>query len=233
MQYAFYPPSASGAISGSVTVTNFPASQTVNGTVTANQGTGGVSAWKVDGSAVTQPVSGTVAVSNFPGTQVVSGTVAISGTVPVSGTFFQATQPVSAAALPLPTGASTSALQSSGNTSLASIDTKLTSPLAVRATPVTPGALTVTQAAVAVGTSAVRLTVSGSAPSATRVAMTATMDPLSSANFYVGSSSVSSTGATRGIPLVGGQAFTLNDSASDYYVISDTASQTFFIVEEQ
>lgn len=34
--------------------------------------------------------------------------------VPVSGTFYQATQPVSAAALPLPTGASTSALQGGG-----------------------------------------------------------------------------------------------------------------------
>lgn len=40
-----------------------------------DQGTGGASAWKVDGSAVTQPVSGTVAVSNFPATQPVSGTV--------------------------------------------------------------------------------------------------------------------------------------------------------------
>lgn len=35
----------------------------------------------------------------------------IGGTVAVSGTFFQATQPVSAAALPLPAGAATSALQ--------------------------------------------------------------------------------------------------------------------------
>ena len=52
---------------------------------------------KVDGSAVTQPVS---------------------------GTFWQATQPVSAASLPLPSGASTSALQTTGNTSLSSIDTK-------------------------------------------------------------------------------------------------------------
>lgn len=55
-------------------------------------------AMKVDGSAVTQPVS---------------------------GTFWQATQPVSAASLPLPTGASTSAKQDTGNTSLASIDGKI------------------------------------------------------------------------------------------------------------
>jgi len=59
--------------------------------------------------------------------------------VPVSGTFWQATQPVSgtvtanagsgtqavsAASLPLPSGASTSALQTTGNSSLSSIDGK-------------------------------------------------------------------------------------------------------------
>lgn len=45
----------------------------------------------------------------------------------------QSTTPwvVSAASLPLPTGAATSALQTTGNASLASIDTKLTSPLSV------------------------------------------------------------------------------------------------------
>src|SRR6185503_13808653 len=58
----------------------------------------------------TQPISGTVAVSNFPATQPVSGTVTATGpltdaqlratAVPVSGTFWQTTQPVSLAALP-------------------------------------------------------------------------------------------------------------------------------------
>ena len=143
----------------------------------------------------TQPVSGTVSVSNFPATQPVSGTVAatqsgtwnigtltsITNPVAVTGTFFQATQPVSLASLPplatgsnvigsisntsfiatqataaslnatvvgtgtflvqatqsgtwninnvsgtisLPTGASTSALQTTGNSSLSSIDSK-------------------------------------------------------------------------------------------------------------
>jgi hypothetical protein len=62
---------------GSVTVTNFPA---------------------------TQPVSGTIGVNNFPATQPVSGTF-WQATQPVSGTFWQATQPISAASLPLPTGA--------------------------------------------------------------------------------------------------------------------------------
>ena len=58
-----------------------------------------MTALKVDGSAVTQPVS---------------------------GTFFQATQPISASSLPLPSGAATSSLQGTGNTSLSSIDSKIT-----------------------------------------------------------------------------------------------------------
>lgn len=84
-------------------------------TVTANQGAAGTAAWKVDGSGVTQPVS-------------VSGTVPVSGTVAVTGAY-QATQPVSiaatlpvsAATLPLPAGASTAALQGTGNASLATL----------------------------------------------------------------------------------------------------------------
>jgi hypothetical protein len=55
----------------------------------------------VDGSGVTQPVSGSVSVSNFP-----------------------ATQPISAASLPLPSGAATSANQTTANSSLSSIDSK-------------------------------------------------------------------------------------------------------------
>lgn len=71
------------------------------------------------------------ALGDSSGRQIVNinGTVPVSGTFwqatqPVSGTFFQTTQPISAAALPLPTGASTSALQTTGNTSVGSIDTK-------------------------------------------------------------------------------------------------------------
>lgn len=45
--------------------------------------------------------------------------------IPVTGTFYQATQPVSAASLPLPTGAATATLQGTGNTSLSSIDGKI------------------------------------------------------------------------------------------------------------
>jgi len=44
------------------------------------------------------------------------------------------TQPISAVSLPLPTGAATAALQTTGNASLASIDTKLTNPLPISGT---------------------------------------------------------------------------------------------------
>lgn len=71
------------------------------------------------------PVSGTF----WQATQPVS--VATMPITPVTGTFWQATQPVSAAALPLPSGAATSAEQVTTNASLSSIDSKLTSPLTV------------------------------------------------------------------------------------------------------
>lgn len=71
-------------VSGSVAISNLPATQPVSGTF----------------YQATQPVSGTVAVS---GTIPVS--LATAPTTPVTGTFYQATQPISAASLPLPSGA--------------------------------------------------------------------------------------------------------------------------------
>jgi hypothetical protein len=72
--------------------------------------------------ATALPVSGTF----FQATQPVSiaATVAVSG--PLTDTQLRATAvPISAASLPLPSGAATSALQTSGNSSLTSIDGKL------------------------------------------------------------------------------------------------------------
>jgi hypothetical protein len=134
-------------VSGTVAVSNFPATQPVSAaslplpagaSTAANQATANaalddilaaLSATLAVGGTVsisnlpaTQPVSGTVAVSNFPGTQPVSGPLTDdelrAAAVPVSGTFWQATQPVSAAALPLPAGAATEA-------TIAALDGKL------------------------------------------------------------------------------------------------------------
>lgn len=209
----------------------------------------------------------------------------------------------------LPTGASTSALQTSGNASLASIDTKtpaLGQALAAASVPIvltaaqlttltpltsvtvtqatgsnlhvvsdagtaiigkvgidqttpgttngvqinaalpagtnnigktsaiatTPTAGTVTQAAITIGTTAVRLTVSGSAPSATRSVLVFTPDSASTAKFYIGTSTVTNSGATRGIQISAGQTFTANSDAGDYYVIASVAAQTGYVMEQ-
>ncbi len=214
--------------------------------ILANQ-TNGTQVTSVNNFPATQPVSGTVTVvqptaANLNAT-VVGTVTADAGT----GTFA-----VSAASLPLPTGAATSALQTTGNTSLSSILTNQTNgtqtavvsqPTAanlnatvvgtINAKAATPTALTITQAAVAVGTSAVRLTVSGSAPSATRVLLVITPDSLSTAKFYIGSSSVTPTSSTRGPEITAGQSFIANSDAGDYWIVSDTAAQTVYVMEQQ
>ena len=108
---------------GAVTVTNFPSSQPVSGTVAATQsgawnvGLTGSPSVAVTNFPATQPVSQggafNVSVTNFPATQPVSGTVSVAN--------FPATQPISAASLPLPSGAATSANQSTEIASLGTI----------------------------------------------------------------------------------------------------------------
>ncbi len=66
---------------------------------------------RVDGSGVTQPVSGTVTANIGTAPTLVVQGLAGGTAIPVSGTFFQATQPISAASLPLPTGASSAVNQ--------------------------------------------------------------------------------------------------------------------------
>jgi hypothetical protein len=106
----------------------------VSGTVTANTGLSQpLTDTQLRASAV--PISGTVAISNS--SLEISNDV--GNPVPVTGTFWQATQPVSASSLPLPSGAATSGLQTTANTSLSNIDTKtpaLGQALAAASTPV-------------------------------------------------------------------------------------------------
>jgi hypothetical protein len=71
-------------------------------------------ALKVDGSAVTQPISGNVGITGTPNVNVTNASLAIT-----------------AASLPLPASASTSALQTTGNSSLSSIDSKIPTGLTV------------------------------------------------------------------------------------------------------
>lgn len=129
-------------VSGTVTADQGTTPWTVDGTVIANQGT---TPWVVDGSGVTQPVSGTITanqgtspwiIGDGGGSLTVDGSLGrtwtlasgtdsatvVQGTSPWIVDGSATTQPISAAALPLPAGASTSALQTAGNASLTSID---------------------------------------------------------------------------------------------------------------
>lgn len=99
---------------------------TVDGTVTANAGTG---TFAISAAALPLPsgasTEATLSALNAKVTAVNTGAVVISSSA-------------------LPSGASTSALQTTGNTSLASIDSKLTNPLPISATslPLPTGAAT-------------------------------------------------------------------------------------------
>ena len=122
----------------SVTVTNFPSSQTVSGTVIANAGTNlNTSLLALDATvakdasvnSLLKPSSTLAAVTTLGS---VTNTVTVKADALANQTnAFKVdgsatTQPVSAATLPLPIGAATSAAQTTGNASVASIDTKLT-----------------------------------------------------------------------------------------------------------
>lgn len=95
---------ATQPVSGSVSVSNFPATQPVSGTV-----------------STTPPANASTNVAQLGGSAVVTGTGTAGAGIPrvtVSSDSFPATQAVSAASLPLPTGAATSTLQSTINTTL-------------------------------------------------------------------------------------------------------------------
>lgn len=179
-------------------------------------------------------------IAQFGGVTVSLGSKVSASSMPVVIASDQGTVPVSAASLPLPTGAATSANQATEIASLATIATNTTG-LATSANQTngtqksqaaTPTALTITQAAITVGTTAVRLTVSGSAPASTRVVLVATPDVASTATFYIGSSTVTNSGATRGVEIVAGQSFIANSDAGDYWIISSLAAQTVTVMEQ-
>lgn len=101
------------------------------------------------------------------------------------------------------------------------------------AIPTTPGvkaAVTVKQAAITVGTTAVRLTTDAAAPSATRQNLMFMCDPASTANFYMGSSGVTTS---NGVQIFVGQNMIFKDDCNDYYIISDAAAQSVRVVEAE
>lgn len=260
--------SVGGALKVDASASTQPVSQ--SGTWTVQPGnTANTTAWLVTGTGGTFPAtqSGTWNIENISGTVSLPTGAATAAKQPALGTAGTAssdvitvqgiasmtalkvdgsavTQPVSAASLPLPTGAATEATLSaasaklpaalgqttmSGSMSVTLASDQSTVPVSQAA----PTAKTVKQAAVTVGTSAVRLTTDGSAPTAGRVLLRFRPDPTSSANFYYGSSSVTSSSTTRGIQVFPGESVEFSMDAGDYYIISDTAGQTVFVVEQE
>lgn len=106
----------STAVTGTVSVSNFPGSQvvtlastTITGSVAVTgtffQATQPVSLVSLPALSAGSAVIGHVVVDSAP-TTAVTGTVSVSGSVAVTGTFFQATQPVSLTSLPALTAGS-------------------------------------------------------------------------------------------------------------------------------
>lgn len=147
MEWVNQQSSGTGAPSGDVAVTNWPADQAVSGPLTDTE---------LRATAV--PVSGTF----WPGSQPVSGPltdtelratdvkVSLDGeSVSVTGAFYPATQPVSASALPLPDGAATATnqqgfIERSALNSLKRISTDASGRLRVSAESVASHAVTLT-----------------------------------------------------------------------------------------
>lgn len=139
------------------------------------------------------------------------------------------TQPVSAASLPLPSGAATGAKQDTGNTSLASIDAKLTNPLPVNGTvtSVLAGLAAFRTEQVTVGTSAVNLIPS---PLSNRSAMSMKVVTTNNAIVYVGNSS--GVTSSTGYALFNGDSLQLDMTPTgSVWAIASAAGQTVYIIE--
>lgn len=183
---------------------------------------------RVDGSGSTQPISGTVTAN--AGTNLNTSALALDTTV--SGLQVSQGSTTSGEKGPLIQGAVTTAAPSYTTAQTSPLSLTTDGSLRTSAKASTPTAGTVTQAAITVGTTAVRATVSGAAPSAARSVLLVSTDSSSSGKFYMGSSSVTSSGANRGFQLLAGDQVAFNSDAGDYYIISDTAGQTVYIVEQ-
>lgn len=79
-----------------------------------------------------------------------------------------------------------------------------------------------------VGTTPVRITHNGSAPDADRSKLMFRPDPDATGRFFVGSSGVTTA---NGLEVFPGESVEYNDDPNDYYIVSDIAAQTVFVLE--
>jgi hypothetical protein len=199
-----------------VSVANFPATQPVSGSVSiANFPT----SFQVSNFPATQPISGTVFVSNFPASQA------------VTGTFWQATQPISATALPLPSGAATAALQTQ-------ISGQLPASLGAKAS---AASLSVTFATDQAALPVLRRGVANIATGQKSVAQAATLVIPANATRYNAVLTTPTTGAyyvggptvlpTTGLYIASGGYYT-HESTAPLYVYAASGTMTFTYLDE-
>ena len=137
-------------VSGTVSINAIPAGTNAIGSITNTSFAATQSGtWNIGTVTNLSQLGGTAISMNTgvrdAGTQRV--TIATNDSVPVTGTFWQTTQPVSAAALPLPTGAATSAKQPAlGTAGTASADVITVQGIAGGVAQPVSGSVTVTQA---------------------------------------------------------------------------------------
>jgi len=217
------------AVTGPLTDTQLRATPVpISGTVS----TGGLTDTQLRATPV--PVSGTVtATGPLTDTQLRANPVPVSGTVTATGPLTDTQLRATAVATNQTQINGVTVATGSGTTNTGTQRVVLaTDQTSIPTSTGTPIAGTVSQAAVTVGTTAVRATVTGSAPVSTRKVLLVQPSTTSTATFYIGGSTVTTSGSTRGIPLSAGQTFTANSDAGDYYIISSVAAQTVFILEQ-
>ena len=147
----------------------------------------------------------------------------LAASIAVTGTFWQATQPVSAVSLPLPTGAATSANQSTEITSLASIVTN-TAVLGSKAV----GAANIATGQISVGSTATLIAAARTgAPGTGRVDIT--IVNWSTVDVFLGGSGVTTSNGMK-LPGVLGASITITVTSAIYGIVA-TGTESISYIE--
>lgn len=127
---------------------------------------------------------------------------------------------------PLPAG--TNAIGNIATVTTVAAVTSITNP--VTAAQSTAAAKTVKSAQVTVGTTAVRATTDGSAVTAGRVVLKVKPSIQNGGSIFIGPSTVTTS---NGLLILPAETMELNFDAGEYYLISDTAAQACYVLEQE
>ena len=195
-------------VTGSVSVTNFPATQAISAAALPLPS---------GASTLAEQQTQTTAIGSLTETAPATDT-ASSG---LNGRLQRIAQRLTSLIALFPTSIGTKA-------SAASLSVVLASDQATIATQPQTSSGTITNTQKSVGITAVRATVSGSAPSATRKRLLIKPSKNNTGAIFFGSSSVTTA---NGLEIIGPDRLEFLLDSSDYYLISDTAGQVVEIIE--